>query len=115
MGLLYKKRGKSVYFIWPASPKSWKVFYEPVLVKQNFVTKFNITHIFEKILMMHLNASMKNTIWILLVIPMFIPSKSTEGLRSFQVDINARRLGLTKDIDIGICGDAKLASLELTR
>jgi len=27
-----------------------------------------------------------------------------------QVDISARRLGLTKDIDIGICGDAKLAA-----
>lgn len=27
-----------------------------------------------------------------------------------QVDIAHRRLGLTKDIDIGICGDAKLAA-----
>ena len=27
-----------------------------------------------------------------------------------QVDIAPRRLGLTKDIDVGICGDAKLAA-----
>ena len=38
---------------------------------------------------------------------------STWLLSSQQIDSNPRRLGLTKDIDIGICGDAKLASLEL--
>jgi thiamine pyrophosphate-dependent acetolactate synthase large subunit-like protein len=31
-----------------------------------------------------------------------------------QVDTNHRRLGLTKDIDIGICGDARLATKEIT-
>ena len=31
----------------------------------------------------------------------------------FKVDTNARRLGLTKDIDLGICGDANLAAKEI--
>ena len=30
-----------------------------------------------------------------------------------QVDIAHRRLGLTKDINVGICGDAKLAAEEI--
>merc|ERR1712184_230962 len=30
-----------------------------------------------------------------------------------QIDINARRLGLTKDIDVGIRGDAKQAAVEI--
>lgn len=33
-----------------------------------------------------------------------------KGAKIIQVDIAHRRLGLTKDIDIGICGDAKLAA-----
>ena len=32
-----------------------------------------------------------------------------------QVDTAHRRLGLTKDINIGICGDAKLAAEEISR
>ena len=31
-----------------------------------------------------------------------------------QVDTAHRRLGLTKDINVGICGDAKLAAEEIT-
>ena len=31
-----------------------------------------------------------------------------KSAKIIQVDIAHRRLGLTKDIDIGICGDAKL-------
>ena len=33
-----------------------------------------------------------------------------KNAKIIQVDVAPRRLGLTKDIDIGICGDAKLAS-----
>jgi len=37
-----------------------------------------------------------------------------KNAKIIQVDIASRRLGLTKDVDIGICGDAKLAAIELS-
>jgi len=37
-----------------------------------------------------------------------------KSAKIIQVDINARKLGLTKDIDIGLLGDAKLTSEALT-
>eukprot|EP00095_Tigriopus_kingsejongensis_P004132 maker-scaffold122_size333723-snap-gene-2.38 protein:Tk04132 transcript:maker-scaffold122_size333723-snap-gene-2.38-mRNA-1 annotation:"acetolactate synthase large subunit" len=36
-----------------------------------------------------------------------------KNAKIIQVDVNARRLGLTKDIDIGICGDARMAAQSL--
>ena len=35
--------------------------------------------------------------------------------RVIQVDISARRLGLTKEVDVGVCGDAALAAAEITQ
>ena len=37
-----------------------------------------------------------------------------KSAKIIQVDIAHRRLGLTKDIDIGICGDAKLGEVFLS-
>ena len=36
--------------------------------------------------------------------------KPMKGAKLIQVDINADRIGLTKPVTVGICGDAKLVA-----